>query len=158
MTKEEILAMKAGEYLDGVVAEQVMDEIQPKSAPQNALEQMLADNPIRSEKGNWICLCDYEHGDIPEWHPLHFSTDISAAWQVVEKMREIKDSKGNQLLCCLKIYCDVPGEVWDIHWSYAELSVMNDGHKDHKLPLSWYSFPEAICKAALLAKYSIKNE
>jgi len=93
----------------------------------------------------------------PMAHPIlnticEYSTDVSVAWQVVEEMKDIVDDKGNQLLCCLKICCDIPGEVWDIHWSYSELSTMDDGHKDHQLPLSWHSFPEAICKAALLIR------
>jgi len=157
MNKEEILAMKAGEELDRLVATEVMGEPMPEFTPENALELQLAGSPVKSPQGNWLSRCTYYEGDIPTWRPLAYSTDISSAWQVVEKMQGMKDSKGNQLLCCLKIHCDIPGEAWDIHWSYSELSIMNDGHRDHKLPLSWFSFPEAICKAALLTELEIKS-
>lgn len=152
MTKEEILAVKVGKELDKLVAIEVMGEPIPEFTPPNALDLQLVGPPIKSPKGNWLSRCKYEEGDIPIWYPLPFSTDIAAAWQVIDKMKEMEDGKGNQLLCCLKIHCDIPGEVWDIFWSYAEGSTMDDGHKDHKLPLSWYSLPEAICKSALLAR------
>lgn len=150
MNKAEILKMEAGEKLDELVATQIKGEPKPDYVVENALDLQLAGNPAKSLGGNWLFLCEYDKGDIPTWYSLPFSTDIPAAWQVVEAMRNMKDEKGNQLLCCLKIHCDVPGEAWDIHWSYSELSIMDDGHKDHKLPLSWFSLPEAICKAALL--------
>jgi len=152
MTKEEILAMEANEELDKLVAVEVMNELMSDLfIPEDALELQLAGSPIKSGGGNWVCLCKYEEGDIPKWHPLPFSTDISAAWQVVEKLRSMEDGEGKSLLCCLNIYSD-HDECWDIRWCYSELSNRNDGHKDHRLPLSWFSFPEAICKAALLIK------
>ena len=148
MNKEEILAMASGPELDTLVAEKVMGHPMPDSISEDALDLYLAGTPIHCD--SWTCVCRYDEGDIPKWVPATYSTDISAAWQVVEKIRSMEDSKGEQLLCCLGIHCDIPGEVWDIHWSYAELSIMNDGHKDHTLPLSWFSLPEAICKAALI--------
>ena len=90
MTKEEISAMEAGEQLDCLVAEEVMGEPKPSRwTPRNALNLQLAGNPAMSKGENWVCLCKYEEGDIPVWYPLPFSTDISAAWQVVEKMFEL---------------------------------------------------------------------
>jgi len=79
-----------------------------------------------------------------------YSTDITAAWQVVEKMRTMEDSEGNHLLCCLEIYSDYDF-CWEVRWSYAELSIHNDGHKTHSSGC-FDEFPEAICKAALLTK------
>ena len=153
MTKEEILAMEAGRELDVLVAKEIFGigvEWDHASWDVNELLQKL---PFRKGQPRTI--------SGPMAHPVsntvyEYSTDILAAWRVVEKIRGMEDSRGNQLLCCLKIHSDY-AEVWDIHWSYSESSIMNDGHKDHKLPLSWYSFPEAICKAALLVKYSSKN-
>ncbi|MBA7656223.1 hypothetical protein ES703_64138 [subsurface metagenome] len=83
---------------------------------------------------------------VPGYH-----RDISAAWQVVEKMRSMEDGEGNSLLCCLTIYSD-HDLVWDIRWCYSEFSNRNDGHKTHCLPTCYDDFPEAICKAALIAK------
>ncbi|MBA7631314.1 hypothetical protein ES703_38845 [subsurface metagenome] len=156
MTKEEILAMEAGEELDALVSEGIMGCPKPDFIPEHALELALAGSPVRYN--GWLCICFYDEGDVPKWIPDPYSTDISAAWQVVEKMKDMIDNKRNQLLCCLKIHCDIPGEAWDIHWSYSELSIMDDGHKDHKLPLSWFSLPEAICKAALLIREIEKLE
>ena len=78
-----------------------------------------------------------------------YSTDISSAWKVVEKLRSMEDGEGNSLLCCLTIHSDYDF-CWDIRWCYSELSNRNDGHKKHLLPTCYYEFPEAICKAALL--------
>ena len=127
MKKEEILAMEAGKELDILIVKEIIGGVG------DGYPTVLSPTPSS------------------------YSTDISAAWQVVKALRNMKDEKGHQLLCCLKIHCDIPGEAWDIHWSYSELSIMEDGHKDHKLPLSWFSLPEAICKAALLIKYSTKK-
>ena len=151
MTKEEILAMEAGEELDRLVAAEVMEELMPEFTPENALGLQLAGSPVKSPKGNWLCLCRYDEGDIPTWRPVPLSTDSSAAWQVVEKMRSMEDGEGNPLLCCLTIYSD-HDLAWDIRWCYSELSNRNDGHKTHRLPTCYDDFPEAICKAALLAR------
>ena len=131
MTSEEILAMKPGKELDAQIA------------------KLLGKPVYKNREGRWLIRTGSRSLDR---YPLPYSADIAAAWEVVGAMRNMKDEKGNQLLCCLKIHCDVPGEAWDIHWSYSELSIMDDGHKDHKLPLSWFSLPEAICKAALLTR------
>jgi hypothetical protein len=151
MTKEKILTMEAGEELDKLVAIEVMEEPMPGFTVENAFDLQLAGSPVRSPKGSWECLCRYEEGDIPTWRPLPFSADISAAWQVVERMRSMEDGDGNSLLCCLGIYSD-HDLVWDITWSFSELSNRNDGHKEHRLPISYDDLPEAICKAALLVK------
>jgi len=142
MTKEEILAMEPGKYLDRMVAQEVMDEKQPQSTPQNALDRMLVNNPIRSEKGNWVCLCDYEHGDIPEWHPLNFSTDISAAWQVVERMEE------------LGFYFRL--DSWEVEFYASGVDMSKNTVTFGALASRLVC--EAICKAALLAKHSLENK
>ncbi|MBA7478235.1 hypothetical protein ES705_14064 [subsurface metagenome] len=151
MDKSTILAMEAGEGLDKLVAVEVMGELMPEPTPENALDLQLAGSPVKSPKGNWLCLCRYDEGDIPTWRPLPYSTDIAAAWPVVERMRSMEDGQGSALLCCLTIYSD-HDLCWDIRWRYSELSNRNDGHKEHRLPTCYDDFPEAICKAALLTK------
>lgn len=136
MTKEEILKMEAGEELDRLVAE-VMGEPMPEFTPENALELQLAGSPVKSPKGNWLCLCRYDEGDIPTWRPLPYSTDISAAWSVVEKMRELDYSfsltnyDNYKLVYQVKFY----------NYLNPALSYCGVG-----------TAPEAICKAALLTK------
>ncbi|GAJ23370.1 unnamed protein product, partial [marine sediment metagenome] len=77
--------METGEELDRLVATEVMGEPIPEFTPENALDLQLAGSPVKSPQGNWLCLCEYGEGDIPTWRPLPYSTDISAAWQVVAK-------------------------------------------------------------------------
>ncbi|GAJ12734.1 unnamed protein product, partial [marine sediment metagenome] len=89
MDKDTILAMEVGDELDKLVAVEVMGELMPEFTPQNALDLQLVGSPVKSPKGNWLCLCRYDEGDIPTWRPVPFSTDISAAWQVVDKMFEL---------------------------------------------------------------------
>jgi len=128
MNKEEILKMEAVD-LKVAVAQEVMGwEFK------------------RERKWGWYI--DKQFMASSWWSP---STDIPAAWQVVERMRSMEDGEGNPLLCCLTIYSD-HDLCWDIRWCYSELSNRNDGHKTHRLPTCFDEFPEAICKAALIAR------
>lgn len=83
MTRDEILNMLAGRELDALVAEKVMGEAQPIYVHPN----LHLEYPEKSTAGNWYCYNIFEHGDICEWHPKPFSTNISDAWEVVEKLR-----------------------------------------------------------------------
>jgi len=142
MTKEEILAMEANEELDKLVAVEVMNELMSDLfIPENALEHQLAGSPIKSGGGNWVCLCKYEEGDIPRWHPLPFSTDISAAWQVVEAIHKELFSIRHFFLRFLQEQTrhevnGGAGEIVTIAWP----------------DLFFHITPETICKAALIAK------
>ena len=146
---KEILVMETGPELDTLVAERVMGHPMPAIIPEDALDLYLAGSPIHYD--SWTCVCRYDEGDVPKWIPDPYSTDIQAAWQVVEKLRSMEDGEGNSLLCCLTIYSD-HDLCWDIRWCYSELSIRNDGHQTHRLPTCYDDLPEAICKAALLAK------
>ena len=160
MTKEEILAMEAGRELDVLVALVVMKESAPRLVPENALDLQLAGSPVKSLEGNWLCLCEYDEGDVEIWRPLPFSTDISAAWQVVEKMRDAdkynvkrmeegyKDR--GQYDSAFVDFCSCLMEVLGIEIeesSYAAtLTIMRS------------ISPEAICKAALIARLEVHND
>ena len=137
MTKEEILAMEIGEDLDRLVATEVMGEPMPEFIPEDALDLQLAGSPIKSPKGNWLCLCDYDKGDIPTWRPLPYATDISAAWQVEEKIKELglTEQYGNKIAII----------VLDDNTT-ARQRIFDAAHAS----------PEMRCKAALLAKLGIK--
>lgn len=143
MTREEILAVEAGDELDRLVATEVMGEPMPEFVPGNNLDLQLAGSPLKSPYGNWLCLCKYEEGDIPTWHPQLFSTDISAAWPVVEKLAK------ENLFCSLDY-------LREQHW--------RDGRGDWRCRVVRgvkiefavaKEAPEAICKAALLAKLEV---
>jgi len=56
MDKGTILAIEAGEELDRLVAEEVMGEPMPEFTPEDALDLELAGSPVKSPKGNWVCL------------------------------------------------------------------------------------------------------
>lgn len=112
-------------------------------------EEILAMKP--GEKLDKLVILNVMGWVYPQYPNFNPSIDISAAWQVVEKVRSMEDGEGNPLLCCLTIYSD-HDIVWDIRWCYSEFSNRNDGHKTHRLPTCYDDFPEAICKVALLAK------
>ena len=114
MTRDEILAMKAGRELDALVAEKVMGV--------KNMEQWLINHRM-DETGQ-------------------YSTDIAAAWEVVEKMRQrFRDSSKTVLFGCHE---NLAGN-WTAYW-YQSTDTM---------PPQWEaiseSLPEAISKAALLA-------
>jgi hypothetical protein len=143
MTKEEILEMEAEEELDRLVATEVMGEPMPEFVPEDALDLQLAGSPVKSPQGNWLCLCKYDEGDIPIWQPLSFSADISVAWQVLKKLREE--------YWCIEI------KIADGCWVIMELLRKPPIRVEVDAGTPFEKLPEAICKAALLAKYS-KNK
>jgi hypothetical protein len=117
VNRDEILERKPGRELDALVAEKVMGLPQPYLSPFN---------------GEWVI----KHEE--KWKPIerlqNYSTDISAAWEVVEKFESYKLSKlpdgdvrikyGGQYQCFIN-------------------ANKNCGYGS--------TAPEAICKAALLA-------
>lgn len=114
MNKEEVLKMAAGERLDAFVAEMVMG-IQ-----------------------GWF---KYSDGFYPKASP--YSTDPSAAWQVVGKMFEF--GYGMSLL-------HLSSELYPEYW-YCDFRLKG---KATPPEYEWVDHqktgPEAICKAALLAR------
>jgi len=140
MTKEEILAMEPGPELDALVAERVMGHPMPDFIPEDALDLYLAGAPIHYD--SWTCVCRYDEGDIPKWVPDPYSTDISAAWPVIEKVMEQKHCH-----CKIDVYPDGLGNVkftkatgpFTPDEILAWAGVNND-----------MTVPEAICKAALI--------
>lgn len=135
MNKEKILAMKVGPELDAIIDKEFF-------GGDGCIHELYWVDPEE-----YACTKCHKQFCSPE--PYSYSTDISAAWLVVEKLRSIEDGKGNSLLCCLEIYSD-HDLCWDIRWCYSELGNRNDGHKKHHLPTCYDEFPEAICKAAML--------
>ena len=65
-------------------AEMIVEWMEPKpqEIPEHAEDLQLADNPIRSPGGWWICLCGY---DTPcAWLPRILTED--AIWEVEERL------------------------------------------------------------------------
>jgi len=114
MTKEEILAMKAGEKLSTLVRKQIFPQLYPRYSSRGCLK---------------------------------YSTDILAAWQVKESLN------GEGLLLALIDLCQtgdkyVRAEFWDnMGLVPSKIVGMAEGE----------FAPEAICKAALIAKLEGKS-
>ena len=124
MTRDEVLAMKPGRELDALVAEKVMGwEYFPAQATGMFVRLGYFFDPVSGEA--------HHH-----WSP---STDISAAWEVVEKMSE--QWPQYQLA---KIE-----DGWSVMWGF-------DGYGWPEA--TGKTAPEAICKAALLAVMDGKDE
>ena len=140
MTMKEILAMEAGIKLDELVAEGVMKYKKPNFFPPNALDLCLAGDAFHIP--GWTCVCIDEEKDTPKWVPDLYSKDISAAWQVVECLS--KQGLRLELLVIpgderTAFYCNIfPSEI--------------DGRSRQTGVILGDSMPEAICRAALLAK------
>jgi len=136
MTEEEILAMKAGPGLNAEVASQIMD--------------IKVEYPFGEGFPYYLKEDDRWTNDVPwagqgkmKWAPiLPYSTDISAAWLVW--LAVTKDEPEGWA-----IYSDSNGEVSVEHYP-------DDYKGDREAFCGDFRvdglFPEAICKAALLAK------
>lgn len=124
MTKEEILAMEAGAELDDIVASKIMEWEQGGDEGEVWLDHCTDYFVTGRAPGS----SDYY------WKP---STDISAAWQIVEKMESL--GYGHKHL----EYSQRPEA--GIAWMFMQPGRGIFEAKAKKAP-------EAICKAALLAK------
>jgi len=119
LTREEIQGMKPGKKLNELVMHHIFK---------------MKKEPV-GESFTWVYEVDEK---IMDWRPHYCnpSADISAAWEVVEKMRQNK------------IYLDI--RVWP-----DEYQVLPHQDENNKLIERWIvqksSLPEAIGKAALLA-------
>ena len=119
MTKEEILSFKAGRELNIQVAEVVMGR-------RYARDETFGDMEIDSGR---------------VYNSLQaYSEDISAAWQVMERMKGYNP----------RVAFDTHSQKWEATFSTREAEftcpiVLAD------------TAPEAICKAALLALWEVKR-
>ncbi len=178
MNEEEILAMKPGRDLDKLVGETIFGyKIEERTGfydyDRNFTE--MQNNPYgraRASQSKALCILtedrpltkdeidEYKRDManpllklrfIPEqaecWVELpEYSTDISATWQVINLFTT---EKYNFAL------------VWCVdHWVISIDKADNDGHSVQCLARvdATNQAPEAICKAALLAKLEEKNE
>ena len=118
--KEEILAMKAGRGLNIRVAEDVM-------------KRKFAQDEIFGDMES------LDNGVYGYLQP--YSEDISAAWQVIEKLKGYHP----------RIEFDPYSQNWEATFSAREA--------DFSYPIvSATTAPEAICKAALLALLEVRHD
>lgn len=126
MTRDEVLAMKAGRELDNLVCELVMG-IKPVEV---------------FDIGAWHIPAGGE-GDLDVYVPVpRYSLDIAAAWEVVEKICDTPGPDGDHWIWTL----DAEG----VDGCYAE--VLHPVFREYRTrQADALAMPEAICKAALLA-------
>ena len=125
--------MEPGPELDTLVAEKVMGHPMPDFIPEDALDLYLAGTPIHYD--GWMCVCRYDEGDTPKWVPDPYSTDIPAAWPVVEKMK-------------LKFH-DFQRFCYNLITELFGTNINNCTFNTIEMVLRELT-PEAICKAALI--------
>ena len=82
-------ALEAGRDLDALVAEHVLGE--PRPLPTLGYDEFMRNltgdyRPLSPSKA-WIAVWVYNNGDVQEWVPRPFSTEIEAAWDVVKALR-----------------------------------------------------------------------
>ncbi len=154
MTKEEILAMEAGRELDKMVAELLFSyRVEDRYGyydPESGYFCETQSSPLIGERGErQPCILvetkEFRGGVLELWNELPcYSTDISPAWQVVEKMLS-------------------EGWYW-FAYGRKELGIELNGCQFAKEPFikdnidylvdkivdGKFQMPEAICKAALL--------
>ena len=119
MTKEEILSLKAGKELNIRIAKTVMRK-------SYAHDETFGDMEIDSQR---------VYGTLQP-----YSEDISAAWQVMERMKGYNP----------RIAFDTLSQKWEAAFSIREA--------DFTCPVALAdTAPEAICKAALMALLEIKS-
>lgn len=134
MTRDEILAMKPGKELNKMVGEKVMEYLiyhYDKDVPDNCYYMLMDEH--------FDLVAGYEGIHIGErkteelaWDDCpKFSEDISAAWEVVEKMKE-------------------KYAVAVVSFKSAVLCKIQAPESD-SFDADCKTEPEAICKAALLA-------
>jgi len=169
MTRDEILAMKAGPKLDVLVATEIMGAKWIKEEEFGVHYERLY---LSSEEhAIQVTNLDKSYGWHTDYLPK-YSTDISAAWQLVmkmthetcpyvgvasEEMRGLFPSvvekqfgvRSTSYYCTMKVF---PGG-----WAAVEFTEITRLFAPNKpsgwVGIDWDMFlPEAICKAALLAK------
>lgn len=144
MTREDILAMKPGKELDALVGSIVLKLPQKYVCvvdDRSEEECCILDRPSDCLFAYGLLAKGLGRDDCKYWRRLEpepYSTDLSAAWEVVEKMAkkwpDFGISKSNQ------------GSKWCVSWGF-------DGHGWEYADAE--TAPLAICKAALLSALEV---
>ena len=150
MTRDEILAMEAGRELDALVAE-AMGWIWLRFKPAHDEDAEFVRKPYGPD--TWEASLEHKraNGDEPLAHLWdcdlpHYSTDIAAAWEVVEYMGPIPFSLRFQ-----------PADAWRTGdgevYCHAHWTCWFEGSVWAEAPTA----PLAICRAALLAAMEMEG-
>jgi len=153
--------MPAGREMDALVAEKVMEEQRPARTgnEMDALRGSISGIPSESANGSWfLTTTGFEDGDSPIWLPKPYSTDIAAAWEVVEKIRELRHAANESLRTAVDEEGEPSGEIYD-HIAFALELWPDCSGWDVNIydPPAMYATakadtaPLAICRAALKA-------
>ena len=149
MTKEEIEGLEAGREMDALIAEKVMGyrwlywtvaygEERVRGLFPSEYHNPFDYEPWTSEVGN-LRITKMSTGI------MDYSTEIAAAWQIVEKMREQWSVENpDETFFWQIIDCCEHGWRVDVDW----------GHHDGVIPIASAAAetaPLAICRAAILA-------
>jgi hypothetical protein len=135
MTSYEIMKLETGLELDALIAKDIMEwrQIDPPS------DLWFADRNWRglADDVYWIEETEVKHADINGYRRFQPSTDIKAAWEIVEKFAHTSNMQFSHFW--ISAYPDN-------HWN-CSIGEVNKPLID----VQAYTAPLAICQAALLA-------
>lgn len=142
LTREQILEMPAGPKMDALVAEHVFGlarKIRPAGEALTEPVTVYTDNRFYSDGSHFRRQLERD----PRVKPRSYSTDIAAAWEVVERLREMF---GHVVLSAgyLGYRCGEPPPC-------DSYDCMELGSHEWRQPRAEPTAPLAICRAALLA-------
>ena len=131
------MELKAGRELDALVAEKVMGLPEKDWHPECSRYHQVDDAEFDSKYG-WMGWCYTEGREIctAKKYPPRYSTDIAAAWEVVESDYWSEDWGIVKVDSAEPLY-----QVWDLPGWELETGLISQA----------YSSPLAICLAALKA-------
>ena len=133
----DIDSMVAGPEMDALIAERVFGEPMPTEKHEEGHIFTVV-----THGKCWVCLPDFELGDECIWETRQFSTDIDAAWSVVQLFRTGRYRPG-KVACVVEMrYTDLVRDDSECRIFSPDLAPVYGCAND--LPL-------AICKAALKA-------
>ena len=142
LSTEQVDQLPAGQDLDALVAERVMEEAKPQVRHDDVHLE-----PRKSSGGNWLCWPEYDRGDVCEWVPAPFSSDRREAWAVAEKMHKALGKRG--IVFEMGNHPHDPTRIWWVNVIFAEQHGRHDTVITHAALM-----PLAICQAALKAALS----
>lgn len=64
-------------------------EPKPTTTPGDALDRYLLGEAMKSPLGFWRIICDYDHGDVPEWIPMPLATSRDHAATVEARIDQL---------------------------------------------------------------------
>lgn len=147
MTEDEIKNMPAGREMDEAIARDVMDLV-PCGAWRSEYGgsglAMLGKGEIHM-LDEILCKHDADQGCYPTGNPSEYSTNISAAWEVVERMEELEYWTETYRRWG---YCE--GRYQPVHFVHM-LYQGKDTPKGNAYASDISSLPLAVCRAALIA-------